>query len=504
MFETQLAVYKIVFMAELLVSETLFVFRLKRRSYFAFRAALSAALCMLTAFLFPVPVFNAVYTSVMFLVMFLVTVVALKFCFDESWYDVLFCGIAAYTVQHLSYEIYNYTCTVSGLNELFTGIYSDGTPTPPNGYMAILYGGVYATVYWLMYLFFGERIKSHEVLTLKGASLLGLAALIILVDIVLNAVATYRSYEEQDLIYNTVIFLYNILCCLLALVTQFGLLSRRNLERELRFVYELRDQEEQQYYISKDSIDLINRKCHDIKHQIRKFGQNESLSEEVIKDMEETISIYDTSVKTGNKALDTILSEKKLFCKLNDIKFTCMADGSKLDFIKDVSIYSLFGNMLDNAIEAVMGLDAEKRIIGLVVRSENDFLSVSCYNYFDKELKFENGMPVTSKNDRDYHGFGLKSIRTIAEGYGGNVSALAEDNIFTLNILLPYRREKAAAEEKKPREKKSFIISRRKLLLFVVPLVCIVLYVSVGLLIVSNYYAAFPPATVALSALLPK
>ena len=485
MVETQLEIYRFVFMAELLVSEALFVYKLKRRRLFWLRAILSVMACFLFAYLVPVLAYNAAYISAMFLVFFAFTLLALKVCFAESWYDIFFCGIAAYTVQHLAYEIYNFIYVVSGLGET-SGIYSNAHPTL-NGYVVVLYGGVYATVYWLMFLFFGDRIRRNYILTLKGGTLLILAVLIIFVDIVLNAVATYRSYENNDITYTTVIFLYNVLCCLLALVTQFGLLSRRNLAEELRIVSEMRSQEQQQYIMSKESIDLINQKCHDIKHQIRRFGENESLSEEAIKEMEEAISIYDTSVKTGNKALDTILSEKKLYCKLNGIRLTCMADGEKLSFISDASIYSLFGNMLDNAIEAVMKLEPEKRTIGLIVKPNNSFLSISCYNYYEHEIKFDKGMPVTSKGDADYHGFGLKSIRTIVEGYGGSISVLTEDNVFTLNILLPLESPKEKTEEKGG---KFQTVSRRKLLLIFVPLVCIVLYVSIGLIVVSSINAA--------------
>ena len=81
----------------------------------------------------------------------------------------------------------------------------------------------------------------------------------------------------------------------------------------------------------------------------------------------------------------------------------------------------------------------------------------------------------------------------IAEEYGGNVSVVAEDNVFTLNIILPLNR----TEEKtyKTHSKKVFYVSRRKLALIFIPLISIVLYVSIGLLIVSNYYAASSPPT---------
>lgn len=494
MLNAAIDVYKIIFMAEIMLSEAMFVHRLKRKKHFLIRLIISVAVCFLCSFLYVVRFHNALYSSVMFLVLFAITVVALKFCFSETWYNILFCGIAAYTVQHLAYEFFNYIGTASGMSDIFvSGIYGDASPQEINGYVIILYGGVYGTVYWLMYLFFADRIQSDDNSVLKGGTMLGLSALIIMVDIVLNMIATYHSYVSPDRVYSFLIFIFNVICCLMALFVQFGLLSRYNLEKQLLKVYELRDKERRQYTMSQASINLINQKCHDIKHQIRSLGKRQFLSEDTVKEIEEEISIYDTSVKTGNSALDTILSEKRLYCKLNGINLTCMADGSKFGFIKDESIYSLFGNILDNAIEAVMQLDEEKRVIGLVVKQENEMLSVSCYNYYENNIRFKDGLPVTSKADKDYHGFGIRSIKTIAEGYGGSVSIVAKDNEFTLNIIFPLSdRQKNVAENtiksKKRKKRKIFYLTRRKALLITIPPICIAAFVSVGLLIVSNYY----------------
>lgn len=491
MFDTAIDVYKFIFMSEIIVSEAMFVYRFKRRKYFLLRLLAALVFCYLCTFLYLVPVYNAVYSSVMFLVLFAITLPSLKFCFDETWYNIFFCGIAAFTVQHLAYELFNYIGTVSGISEIFkNGIYGEESPEGINGYVIILYGGIYGTVYWIMFLLFGDRITSGDKPVFNGGTMLGLAALIVLVDVVLNMLATYRSYVRPDRVYRAIIFIFNVISCIMALFVQFGLLSRYNLKKELLKVYELRDRERQQYAMSQASIDLINRKCHDIKHQIRSLGKRQFLSEDTVKELEEEISIYDTSVKTGNAALDTILSEKKLYCKMNNISLTCMADGRKLDFINDESIYALFGNILDNAIEAVMKLDEEKRVIGLVVKQEKDILSVTCYNYFDSPIEFKDGLPVTSKGDTDYHGYGMRSIKTITEGYGGYLSINAKDNEFTINILFPLTEQKKNDMKTtvKEQEKRQFYVSRRKFLLFTVPPACILTYVSVGLMIVTNYY----------------
>ena len=114
-----------------------------------------------------------------------------------------------------------------------------------------------------------------------------------------------------------------------------------------------------------------------------------------------------------------------------------MADGAKLNFMSDPDIYSLFGNMLDNAIQTVIQLEQDKRVIGVTIRAEGELLSINSHNYYSGNVHMEHGLPVTSKEDKKYHGFGVKSMVMIVEKYGGSISFDARDQIFNLNILLP-------------------------------------------------------------------
>ena len=154
--------------------------------------------------------------------------------------------------------------------------------------------------------------------------------------------------------------------------------------------------------------------------------------------MENTINIYDSLPKTGNHALDIILAEKSLYCQKNDISISYIIDGKKLNFIRESDIYSLFGNLLDNAIQSTIHLESEKRIISISVRSEGDLVSINSHNYYSGQLQIQDGLPLTTKKDTRFHGFGVKSMVMIVEKYGGNISFSAKDQIFNLNILFPY------------------------------------------------------------------
>ena len=114
-----------------------------------------------------------------------------------------------------------------------------------------------------------------------------------------------------------------------------------------------------------------------------------------------------------------------------------MADGKLLDLLGEADLYSLLGNALDNAIENVQKVSEELRIINLSVVKQDGIVKVHVDNYYNGELKFKGGVPQTSKGDSANHGFGIKSMRLIAEKYGGILRIAAEDNVFNLNILFP-------------------------------------------------------------------
>ncbi len=154
--------------------------------------------------------------------------------------------------------------------------------------------------------------------------------------------------------------------------------------------------------------------------------------------MEQEIKTYEAQNKTGNPVLDTILTTKSLYCIRNGITLTCVADGSLLEFMDVMDLSAIFGNALDNAIESVEQVaDPEKRLIHLTVSARKGFVLVTVENYFEGSLSFEENLPVSTKNDKAFHGYGLKSVRYVARKYGGTITITPENNWFELKLLIP-------------------------------------------------------------------
>lgn len=200
------------------------------------------------------------------------------------------------------------------------------------------------------------------------------------------------------------------------------------------------------YQLSRESIDVVNQKYHDLKHQINllRSQADAGKSRDYLDKMEHEIKVYETQNKTGNRILDAVLTNKSMVCQKREIELKVIIEGQSLSFMDDMDISALFGNMLDNAIESVSRQkEKEKRLIWLYVSREKQFVRIRTENYCDEKIRFRNGMPMTTKKDKRLHGYGMKSICATVEKYGGSTVACQRDNWFELKILIPISGKKA-------------------------------------------------------------
>ena len=225
-----------------------------------------------------------------------------------------------------------------------------------------------------------------------------------------------------------------------ALYAQQGQRLELQRAREVDAMSRLLRTQHSQYLDSKQNIDVVNRKYHDLKHYITaiRTERDPHAKAAYLDELEESITGYADQMDTGNSVLDTILTTKSAVCSAHGITLTCVADGAGLAFMDPMSLAALVGNALDNAIESVLTLsDAERRLIQVAVYAKDTFVVMRFENYFEGSLEFTDRLPRTTKGDRLNHGYGLVSMRQVAQEHGGTLTVQARDNWFVLSVLIP-------------------------------------------------------------------
>lgn len=354
--------------------------------------------------------------------------------FDAPPQAALFCVSAAYIMQNIA----------SGLDGLArTILVPMGARVDTWGFTLLGMVGLCAVVYAVCHQTILRKIEQYGFSPVQGGSALVVVMMVLLVCLAFDL--ANKCYLLGFGVPIHVVVLYrgvHFATCAFVLWMEFELLYNKHLEQDIAVMQRVRSDEERQYQLSKDTIDAINIKCHDIRHQIRHLEQGGVAVEKgALEDLAQEVRIYDSKVKTGNEALDTILSEKRLLCEREGIRLTCIADGAVLLGLSPADLYSLFGNLLDNAIEAARRLDgAERKTISLVVSRRGDMAVIHEENYFDGKARFEDGLPVSTKGDPFNHGFGTRSMRQIVERYGGSMTMRAQGDRFAVTIVLPARK----------------------------------------------------------------
>lgn len=438
--------YRLIFMAWLIFGEALFLFKFERKKHFLIKLPLVLLSCFIFALIFPIPTSNSFYSMMMFFLMFLFTYFASFFLFEANWKIRLFSMICGYTCEHIAYETYFSIINLLNINKNgLSGLYDYGKISLFTGWQDILiYFFSYIIVYYLIFIMFALRLNKNNFYEAKyDFKFLVVGCVFILSDIVINSIVSWYSTIHFENIYLGIVALINVLCCFIGLFYIFEMFYSNNIKNQMKIIEEIQKKESSQYKISKETIDMINIKCHDFRHQIREFGDNQKIDVEAITNLNKLIRIYDSTYHTENEALNVILNEKTLLCNNKNIRFTCIVDGNALNFIENEDIYSLFGNLIDNSIEAVSELNDNEKIISLKIKQVGNIVSISIKNGYKGTIKMENNLPISKKSDNIHHGFGMKSIKMVCEKYNGTLKLNVINNVFSVTILF-IRNEKSS------------------------------------------------------------
>lgn len=141
---------------------------------------------------------------------------------------------------------------------------------------------------------------------------------------------------------------------------------------------------------------------------------------------------------TENFTVNAILQDASHRAAQADIRFDAYAAVPASLAVTEQDLCELLMNMLDNAIEAAAACDPSDRFIRFHIEEKNDFVAIKCENSCTGDLKQDRyGKFITTKEEPETHGFGLKIMNSIAQKHNSILDISISDNcIFTVQTAL--------------------------------------------------------------------
>ena len=200
-------------------------------------------------------------------------------------------------------------------------------------------------------------------------------------------------------------------------------------------------QQQYAYYQDKQKDEeRIRSIYHDMKNHLLVLEGSRGTDEtrKMAQELRSQIADYENYIHTGNDFLNVIIRDKAEKARAKHIDFSAFIDFSGIDFIEPLDISTLFGNGIDNALEASEKLSEEQRVILIKAGKVQDFVSILIENNCsDEEITGSR----TTKSDDFLHGFGISNMKKAAEKYDGTCTTMQENGKFTLKVLLPVSKQ---------------------------------------------------------------
>lgn len=415
----------------LVIAALIFLSALKKKTRFVLRIVLSLLLCTAACFAFALirwqadTVFTRFFVGVVKYT--LPSIIIMGTC-EGGALSRLRVVCATLAASETAYSLFNLLLKLCGGDELKTiSLFHMGSMTPLD--WVILFAIITALVYLLFRLFRYDHFEELDDDSRAGTTLITIICLLFYpaADCLRTLLLTGSSVSLMFYrIHIISVSMFSLYFC-----NELAFHSKTRTEKLI--MDQVLAEERKRYFQLKENIDLINMRCHDLRHQLDDFAGR--LTEQEIAELRDAMEFYDSNIKTGSEVLDVVLRINQLACQKENIQLSCLADGACLSFMRTRDIYTLFNNALSNAIDAVRKLkDPEKRVVSLSVRKTGGHVEIELTNFFDGVTAQAGG---TTKQDAHRHGFGTMSMRYIAEEYDGTLTIQTQKDIFTLMIVIP-------------------------------------------------------------------
>ena len=299
-----------------------------------------------------------------------------------------------------------------------------------------------------------RKLHMKELCYLLLAPVTGILFVNIIFNILLivNENLVFQLYEQFPIFLGIVpvvaaMFYVGILITIVSYQKMIGLQE----EKEKYFV------EQQQVHAIQERMEEVEQFYHGIrqmKHEmknhmtnIKGLVRNGSYGdiEQYIDHMDESMNVFEITIKTGNTVTDVIVNDKQKAAEKQGIQFQSEFSYPKLDGYNAYDIGVIINNLLQNALEACEKMAEGKRYIYLSGRQKKKFYVINVKNSFEGEVTFDTktNLPLSTKGkDTALHGIGLSNVKREVDKYMGDVNIRARKNEFSVAVLLQERRKK--------------------------------------------------------------
>jgi signal transduction histidine kinase len=235
-----------------------------------------------------------------------------------------------------------------------------------------------------------------------------------------------------------------IVCSIINFSVIDKLLEAEN-ELKMNELLKLKTTLEQTHY---QSLQEINKEyaahIHDIRHILKiiqrldETGDDEKIHEisDKVTELLKNKCPLDRKFCMEDSVINAIFMERGKKAAEGGVKFTAdIQPNVELDFICDIDKIRIFGNLLDNAIEAAILCNNGYVTVSLY-RGNDSIVIFRVENNFEHKNKKHGKAYITTKSDKTRHGFGLKNVKELSEKYNGIMKITEENDVFFITLIL--------------------------------------------------------------------
>ncbi len=184
-------------------------------------------------------------------------------------------------------------------------------------------------------------------------------------------------------------------------------------------------------------------RIHNIKYYLKQIGiylEGEQYRKigDVLSELQIEIHKEEKDLICSNRFLNALLIDYKRGAKKNNVLTDVFVEaGFKIEFMREIDITSILGNLLDNAVEAAEHCKNGRVSVDLYMENGGNLAVCRIENNYTGELKRDGTVLLSTKENSELHGLGLKNVKRIVEEYSGYMQQEDKKGIYITTVILP-------------------------------------------------------------------